>query len=99
MIRGTTPTYPIKMYMNIDVSLLDHFYITFRQGKKFVTKKFFADDIQGDVVNCSLTQEDTLKFSVGECKVQIRGKLTDGTVFATDIGLEPIYDTLLEGVI
>lgn len=99
MIRGTTPIYPIKMCLGFDLNLLEYFYITFRQGKKFVSKKFYPEDIIENIVNCSLTQEDTLKFSVGECKVQVRGKLVDGTVFASDIGIEPIRETLLEGVL
>ena len=99
MTRGTTPTYPIQMHLGFDLSLLEHFYITFRQGKKLVSKKFSPEDVKDNIVDCSLTQEDTLKFSVGECKVQVRGRLVDGTVFATDIGIEPVRETLLEGVL
>lgn len=99
MTRGTTPTYPINMCLNIESDQLECFYITFRQGNKIVTKKFYPNDIVDNIVNCSLTQEDTLKFSVGECKVQVRGKLVNGSVFATDIGIEPVYETLLEGVL
>lgn len=56
----------------------------------------------GCLVSVKLTQSETLKFSANNLehvKVQLRAKITDGTVLTSKIMTVPIEDALKEGEI
>lgn len=110
MRRGSTPivsiTVPNQDFTNCNV------YVTLDQDGTQVTKASrTSDDIQivknldsnGDLVSSTvavyLTQEDTMKFEVGNCRVQIRWIDLLDNAYVTDIKSIKLNETLLEGVI
>ena len=94
MIRGTTitkeATYP---------KLLTFCIVTFWQGETEIT---VTPDVQetdeGCIVTATLSQEQTLKFSVGVMFWQIRGICADGAV-ASQTYTEIVSDVHPDGVI
>lgn len=100
MYRGTTPTYVITLSTALNLEGISYLYIVFRQQNTVVSKKLLTTDLSKDYkLKVQLSQEETLKFKVGEMLIQIRGVTTEGTVFATTIGKDAVKPILLEGVI
>lgn len=100
MTRGTTPTYVINLSTALNVEGIAYLYIVFRQQDVVVSKKLLTTDLTTDYkLKVKLTQNETLKFKVGEVLIQIRGVTTEGNVFATNIGKDKVKQILLEGVI
>ena len=84
MIRGTTPTNTF----NVDVDLTDAvaIYITYVQGDQTIFEKDIDDiTVESDKLTVNLSQEDTLKLSPKEVRIQIRAKFADGTAIASNI--------------
>ena len=104
MTRGTTPTYTIKFQVTVDFEDVEVFYLTLKQSeKRMVTKKIPVDDPavnkEERTVEWTLTQMDTLKFKEGEAELQVRGKFTDNTAFATKVMRVPVNRVLDDEVI
>ena len=110
MRRGSTPivsiTVPNEDFTNCNV------FVTLDQDGTQITKESRAtNDIQivknlddaGNLVSSTvavyLTQEDTMKFEVGQARVQIRWIDLLGHAYVTDIASVKLNETLLEGVI
>jgi len=98
MRRGTTPTLNIKV-SGIDLSDLGAIYITLKQGSVSIDKTDDDIVIDGDVIKCTLTQDDTLKFSAKPVAVQLRALTTDGVAIASAIETMTVEDILKEGKI
>lgn len=96
MYRGTTPTLRFEIEdesgQSIPTSLIKTLYITFAQDQTVVLER--TDAIKdGNIASVTLTQQETLALSSGIGKypvtVQLRGKLLDGNIFASQkIALE-----------
>ena len=103
MTRGTTPTYTIKIKGSIDFSEVDIFYVTVKQMSVSITHTSEDDsvtlDAENNKVGIALTQEETLSFKEGTADLQIRGKFSDGTAFATVPKRVPVNRVLYEEVI
>lgn len=110
MRRGSTPivsiTVPNENFDNCNV------YVTLDQDGTQVTKSSRTSpdieisknyDDSGELVSSTvavyLTQEDTMKFEVGQARVQIRWIDLNDNAFVTDIKSVKLTETLLEGVI
>lgn len=81
--RGSTPTNTF----NVNIDLTDAtVYITYCQKGQTIVEKTNSDiTITSDSIVVELTQEDTLKFSVGDVEIQIRYVKEDGTADASNI--------------
>lgn len=96
--RGTTPT----NYFNVDLDLTeaDAIYITYVQKGEVVFEKDISDiTVEAERLSVKLTQEDTLKLDEGEIEIQIRAKMSDGTVVASNIVKTTASRVLKDGVI
>lgn len=95
MRRGTTPTITIQT----DIDLTEYsVWVTFEQGtvqKDFIPTK----SADGKELEVTLTQEDTLAFSKGDVKIQIRAVDEGGTAIASNIMTAKVNELLKEGVI
>ena len=62
MLQGTTPTFTLTFPSSLDLSEADHVVVTIRQGSAVVNK--FDDDlsIDANVIEVTLTQEESLRF-------------------------------------
>lgn len=102
MIRGTTPTEPIIVDMDLSQYTI---YLTFECGDTTITKT--GDDLSVSVddgktiVQTKLTQAETLSFTAGiDCNIQIRATANGGAdAIATTTATVPVCDVLLEGVL
>ena len=99
MRRGTTPA----IVLTVDADLTGWtVYVTLKSHSKQLT--ILNDGLTMEYANqkttiaFSLTQQQTLDFSVGTCEVQVRA-IHDGTAIATDIQTLDIGRILKDGVI
>ena len=99
MYRGTTPTNTFRTNQ-VDLSTADVIYITYKQMGKVIVEKTKADCTFGEnSVSVTLTQDETLRFSVHDVQVQIRARFADGRAIASNILQTPAKAILKEGVI
>lgn len=83
MKRLTTPTHTFGI--PLDTGDLDKIKITYSQDGKTVLEKYKDDcELEGNVIACKLTQEDTQKFKHGDVKIRLRVKTKSGDVSASD---------------
>lgn len=84
MRRGTNPI--VKMELNLDTSLIQECYITFKQNNIEIEKTVSDCSIEEGCVSVQLSQDETLSFVTKyPVLTQARIKLSDGTICATDI--------------
>lgn len=96
MIRGTTPT--VMFHLNgLAYEDIKKLYLTFEHGTKQLTKTEYEYDKR--VYSVKLTQEETLLYSAGTVKVQVKVLLIDGTVVASPIKTLSMTDILMEEVV
>ena len=93
--RGSTPT--IRFKLHTDASAIDLLHISFAQFRKIVITRNLSDiEIDGEVISCKLTEEETLALtSNGILYVQVRAGING------DRPVTPIYQIevlpILEG--
>lgn len=87
MIQYTTPTFTFDI--SLPTSAIADIEVTFKQANTGVEvqKEMVKDklSITDGKLSVTLSQEDTGKFSVGSCQVQMRVLTTDGKVLASEI--------------
>lgn len=99
MTRGTTPDI-IATLTGVDLSDVVVLYVTLQQGSVVVEKNLDEVIIDGSEIHVTLTQEETLSFTANtEVKMQVRGLMSDGRAFATNIRTATVKPILKEGVI
>jgi len=84
MYRGTTPEFSFTLPFGIDE--VESLLITFKQIDTVLN--FTEEDVEvaGNTVYIRLTQEQTRMFKSNfKCQVQMRVKLNDGTVVASQV--------------
>ena len=84
IIRGTTPRQEFSLPCPSD--MIDDIRITYGQRNKALFTKTIEDcEIVGDKIFVSLIQEETFLFAPGkQVQVELRTKLTDGSVIGTE---------------
>ena len=98
MRRGTNPIITIKL--NIDISLIDECYVTFKQKNVEIEKTVSDCSFENGCICVQLTQEETLSFVTKyPVLVQARMKLSDGTICATDINKLVVGEIIKDGEI
>lgn len=80
MHKGITPTFTLTLPEDIDLTSANHVYVTFssKNGKEKVTMTEDALTIDGNVIQATLRQEDTLKMS--QMYVQVNWTYLEGGV-------------------
>ena len=98
MYRGTTPTMvlTIEGISEIDISKL---YLSLRQFGNTIEKTLEDVKLVGNVLYCTLTQEETLSLFEGKVELQIRIKSKSNVAYATNKIQVDVQDILKEGVI
>jgi hypothetical protein len=83
MIRGTTPTHTFRL--PFDGALIEKAMVIYAQNDVEVLRKELSDcQLEGEFLRCTLTQEDTFKFSCdANVEIQLRLLTTDGNALAT----------------
>ena len=85
--RGTTPTFTLTF--DGDLTEMAHTYVTFKQGMYSVTKAdedlHVTTDGEQTLIDVSLTQAETLKFSAGSVEVQANFTTSTGGRMASEI--------------
>ena len=100
MIRGTTPTFELKITDNtVDLTQATNVYATFAQWGKTITKTGNDIDVTAQQVDVYFSQADSLSFSSGTIEVQLNWTDTDGSRAATNIIKVVIGDNLLPEVL
>ena len=95
MTKGTTPTYILSFKETIDFSTVVYWTVTMKQGTVIHNIDDPIVDAAESTLTIVLTQQQTLQFTTGEASLQVKGKFSDGTVFASDIQrvhVNPILD-------
>ena len=80
MIRGTTPTFTLKIADDSDVDLTqaNRVYFTICQGAKIITKSGEQLEVSGKTVSVFLDQEDSMSLREGQkAEVQLNWTYTD----------------------
>lgn len=95
--RGSTPT----NVFNVNVDLREaKVYITYKQNNKIVVEKSGSDiQVERNKLTTRLTQAETLKFSVGTVRIQIRYILPNGSSDASNIIETRVEEILKDGEI
>lgn len=86
MIRGTTPTF--RFILNddqIDLTQMDHIYVTFQQGNYVMTKSGDDLDLSEKQVDVYFNQNESLRFKQGVLSVQINYTFDNGKRGCTNI--------------
>ena len=96
MIRGTTPTIMFRLN-DLDNEDIKNIYFTIEQGRNQLTKTEY--EYENGVYHIKLTQEETLSFSEGKIKCQVKVLLLDGNVVASSIKTLGMTDILMEEVV
>ena len=100
MWRGTTPTYNFTLPDGVRLEDFSTVYLTFAQNGHNVLEKT-KDELEStdDGFRLLFSQADTLCFSPGPVKIQIRARLRDGNAVASDIISTTALEVLKDGEI
>ena len=95
MFRGTTPTLSVKLD-DIKTSLIDYVELTINQNEKNMLVKKMKQN--GSEFSVTLTERETLSLKPGDCRIQCKIKLKDGSITATKVEKILINDILNQDV-
>ncbi|MBO5638651.1 MAG: phage major capsid protein [Oscillospiraceae bacterium] len=100
MWRGTTPTYSFTLPEGVRLSDFSTVYLTFAQNGKTVLEKTI-DELEptDDGFRLLFSQADTLCFSPGAVKIQLRARMPDGTAVASNVISTTAQEVLKDGEI
>ena len=100
MIRGTTPTLELTIEdEDLDLTQMDHVYVTLKNGLNVLTKKDTDLTISAQAVALYLNQAETLAMASDATEVQVNWTYSDGSRAATTIARVPISKQLLMEVV
>ena len=78
MVRGTTPTFILKITNDVDLTEAVNVYATFEQYYTKITKTGEDIEVTAHQVDVYLSQEETLQFAEGKVKIQLNWTYLDG---------------------
>lgn len=101
MYRGTTQVFKIVVLTKLDMSKIKQVYVTFANKTTQITKDITDVKIEPDkkTITVYLTQYDTLAFTPGSVKMQVRILLTDGSAHASNTKTIEVEKILRDGEI
>lgn len=101
MIQYTTPTFTFDI--NVPENVIADIEVTFKQANigTEIQKELVRDNLSiiDNKLNVTLSQEETGKFSVGSCQVQMRILTSDGKVLASEIARIKVEPSLSSDVL
>ena len=100
MWRGTTPVHTFTLPGGMVLDDFDVVYVTYSQSGRTVLEKNKNElEATDSGFRLIFSQADTLCFSPGPVKIQIRAKLRDGNAVASDIISTTALEVLKDGEI
>ena len=100
MWRGTTPVHTFTLPEGVVLDDFDVVYVTYSQSGRTVLEKNKNElEATNSGFRLFFSQADTLCFSPGPVKIQIRARLRDGNVVASDIISTTALEVLKDGEI
>lgn len=100
MIRGTTPTFKLKISdENVDLTQVTNVYATFSQAGKVITKTGDDLEVLANEVDVYLSQEETLSFKFSTLEIQLNWTYEDQKRASTKIAKVSIGRNLINEVI
>lgn len=100
MQRGTTPTHTFTFGESLSGAKFDKIFITYKQGEKTIVEKSTDDiTVTESAFIVKLSQAETLLFSPGQVRIQIRVKTVMGEALASNIITVPTEELLKDGEI
>lgn len=101
MYRGTTPTIVFHINSDVDLDNMKQIWATFESTTCEITKDISELTVDNDkkTVTVELSQEETLKFSDHNIKVQLRFLTKGNKAFASTIKQIKNNNVLKSGVI
>lgn len=100
MQRGTTPTHTFTFGESLSGAKFDKVFITYKQSEKTVIEKTIDDiAVTDESFIVKLTQAETLLFSPGQVRIQIRVKTAAGEALASNIITVSAEELLKDGEI
>lgn len=100
MIRGTTPTFQLKINdESVDLTTADNVYVTFAYMKWSLTKTGDDLDVYAQEVDVYLSQTETLSFPKASVDVQINWTFDNGKRACTTIASVKVTKNLIERVL
>lgn len=98
MYRGTTPTIVLTVDKISEIEIYQ-LYLSLRQFGNTIEKTLEDVELKGNVLYCTLTQEETLSLMKGKVELQIRIKSKSNVAYATNKIYVDVEDIIKEGVI
>ena len=98
MYRGTTPTLVLTVDKISEIEIFQ-LYLSLRQFGNTIEKTLEDVELKGNVLYCTLTQEETLSLIKGKVELQVRIKSKSNVAYATNKIQVDVEDILKEGVI
>jgi len=100
MIRGTTPTFELKIADNtVDLTQASNVYATFTQLDRSITKTGEDIVVTARQVDVYFSQEESLAFKTGNIEVQLNWTYNGGSRAATNIVKVYITENLIGEVL
>lgn len=105
MVKGTTPTFTLTVGDgSVDLDEALSVYVTIQQFDKIITKSGSAVTVDHNVVTCTLTENESLRFIEGIANVQVNWTYRDAGSnalkrAASKVASVPILKQLLDEVI
>lgn len=85
MIKGTTPTFIFETDDKLDLNDIDNIHVIIQSVSTQIIKDLSSIDIEPEkhIFKLFLSQEETFHLGAGDCKVQVRVLLKNGTAMST----------------
>lgn len=100
MQRGTTPTHTFTFDKSLSDAKFDKIFVTYKQDEKVIVDKSAEDiEVTENSFVVKLTQAETLLFSPGLVRIQVRVKTVDDMALASNIITVPASEILKDGEI
>ena len=99
MVQATTPTFVLTLPQDIDLGEAAHVYFTLRQNGATIEKSDTDLTIDANEVEIYLSQEETLKLSIGAARLQLNWTYANGSRACSTIATVTVDENLLKAVV
>ncbi|MBR3164087.1 hypothetical protein IKF15_02175 [Candidatus Saccharibacteria bacterium] len=100
MIRGTTPTFQLKIDdQTVDLTEARNVYATFEQRGKKLTKTGEDIEVTAKQVDVYFSQAESLQFETGSIDIQLNWTYSNGARACTDIIRVTVGENLVPEVL
>ena len=99
MVQATTPTFVLTLPQDIDLGEAAHVYFTLRQNGATIEKSDSDLTIDENEVEVYLSQEETLKLSIGAARLQLNWTYANGSRACSTIATVTVDENLLKAVV